>query len=301
MAALNVKLGRLPKRVDPRTLQLRSYLTPALAAPPVTTDWTTKVQSWPMFENDTVSDCTCATAGYEIEAWTVTATGVEAQVTADQVIAAYAAITGYSPTNGANDNGANVLDVLNYWRASGIAEHYIGAFAEVDAANHQEVQQSVYLFGGVYLGLNMPKTAQAQTSAKKAWDVGRGPGAKPGSWGGHAAPVLAYDPSSLTVVTWGALQKMTWSFLDTYCDEAYALISQDWLGSADKSPAGLNLQQLKDDLAVITSSAPGSSTGGSSSSSPGAGSSSSSSAGGASSSSSGGASAASPRSRRRKS
>ena len=274
MAALNVKLGRLPKQEDPRTLKLENYLTPALAPPPAATDWTTKVQSWPMFENDTVGDCTCAAAGHDIEAWTITATGVEAQLTNQQVIAAYSAITGYDPATGANDNGANELAVLNYWQSAetpGFGGHHIGAFAEVDPTNHQEVEQAVYLFGSLYLGLNMPKTAQAQTSAGEPWDVGTGPDAEPGSWGGHAVPVLAYDQNSLTVVTWGALQKMTWSFLDKYCDEAYALISQDWLDSADKSPAGLNLQQLDSDLAEVTDSTPSSSSsaGGSSSSSAG--------------------------------
>jgi uncharacterized membrane protein YgcG len=201
-------------------------------------------------------------------------------VTNQEVIAAYTAITGYDPTTGANDNGANELDVLKYWRTTGIAGHTIGAFAEVNPASHQEVEQAVYLFGGIYLGLNMPKTAQAQTSANEPWDVGTGPDAEPGSWGGHAVPLLAYDQDSLTVVTWGALQKMTWSFLDKYCEEAYALISQDWLSAAGNSPAGLNLQQLTSDLAQVTGSASSSSSAGGSSSSSAGGASSSSSSGG---------------------
>jgi hypothetical protein len=122
-----------------------------------------------------------ASAGHDIEAWTTTATGVEAQVTDQQVIAAYSAITGYDPATGANDNGARELDVLKYWRTTGIAGHQIGAFAEVGPTNHQEVGQSIYLFGGLYLGLNMPNTAQAQTSAGEPWDVGTGPDAEPGS------------------------------------------------------------------------------------------------------------------------
>ena len=117
MAALNVKLGRLPKQEDPGTLKLETYLTPALAPSPAATDWTTKVQSWPMFENDTVGDCTCAAAGHDIEAWTITATGVEAQLTNQQVIAAYSAITGYDPATGANDNGANELPSSTTGRA----------------------------------------------------------------------------------------------------------------------------------------------------------------------------------------
>ena len=45
-----------------------------------------------------------------------------------QVVAAYSAITGYNPSTGANDNGAVEIDVLNYWRQTGIAGHKIGAY-----------------------------------------------------------------------------------------------------------------------------------------------------------------------------
>ena len=31
---------------------------------------------------------------------------------------------------------------------------------------------------------------------------------QPGSWGGHAVPVVAYDVRGITWVTWGALQPM---------------------------------------------------------------------------------------------
>jgi hypothetical protein len=74
---------------------------------------------------------------------------------------------------------------------------------------------------------------------------------KPGSWGGHAVPVVAYDTRGLTVVTWGALQVMTWSFWDTYCDEGYAIISKDYLTKKKDTPEGFNMQQLQADLADL--------------------------------------------------
>jgi hypothetical protein len=58
------------------------------------------------------------------------------------------------------------------------------------------------------------------------WSVppsGTGGDGAPGSWGGHAAP------RSLTVVTWGALQTMTWGFWAPDRDEAYAILSPDYL------------------------------------------------------------------------
>jgi len=63
--------------------------------------------------------------------------------------------------------------------------------------------------------------------------------------------VVAYDARSLTVVTGGALQVMTWSLWDAYCDEGYAIISSDYLNGKKKSPQGFNLKQLQEDLADL--------------------------------------------------
>jgi len=45
---------------------------------------------------------------------------------------------------------------------------------------------------------------------------------------------------------------MTWGFLDAYCDEAYAVLSQDWLDATKHvTPANLDLATLKVDLKQI--------------------------------------------------
>ena len=64
-------------------------------------------------------------------------------------------------------------------------------------------------------------------------------------------PVVAYDARTVTVVTWGALQVMTWSFWAAYCDEAYAILSNDYLTGKKKTPAGFSLAQLLADLADL--------------------------------------------------
>jgi hypothetical protein len=113
---------------------------------------------------------------------------------------------------------------------------------------------SVYMFEGCYIGVQLPKSAQAQTQNQQPWSVPpggpKGDGA-PGSWGGHAIPVVAYDSRGVTVVTWGALQIMTWSFWETYCDEAYAILSTDYIDGKKKAPQGFSLQQLQADLADL--------------------------------------------------
>jgi hypothetical protein len=53
------------------------------------------------------------------------------------------------------------------------------------------------------------------------------------------------------VVTWGALKSMSWQFYDAYADEAYAVLSEDFLGASGGTVAGFDLAQLKADLASL--------------------------------------------------
>lgn len=246
-----LKLGKQVARHDPRTLLMASYVTTGLPTPPASHDIGTKVKSWGMMENDQIGDCTCAAAGHLIMEWTANAGKKMVTPSNKQIVAAYSAITGYNPATGANDNGAVEIDVLNYWRQSGIAGHKIGAFVALEPSNHTHVMDSVYIFEGCYIGMQLPISAQAQVQNHQPWSVPPGGltgDGKPGSWGGHAVPVVAYDARGVTVVTWGALQMMTWSFWEAYCDEAYAIISNDYLTSKKVTDDGFSMQQLQADL-----------------------------------------------------
>ena len=249
-----LKLGKQVARHDPRTLLFASYTTAALPAPPASFDLTGKIKAWGMMENDQIGDCTCAAAGHLIMEWTANSGKKMVTPTDKQIVAAYSAIAGYNPSTGANDNGAAEIDVLNYWRQSGIAGHKIGAYAALEPSNHNHVMDSVYLFEGCYIGVQLPISAQAQVQNHQPWSVppgGTTGDGKPGSWGGHAVPVVSYDARGVTVVTWGALQVMTWSFWEAYCDEAYAILSTDYLTGKKENPQGFSLTELQADLADL--------------------------------------------------
>jgi hypothetical protein len=243
-----LKLGKAPVRVDVRTLSLARYVDHAkLPEPPAVWDGTTHVSDWPMYANDRIGDCTCAAAGHMIEAWTAAAHGHATEVSQQSVLTFFDRVKIVDPQTG--EEGAVELDVLNAWRHRGLARHKIGAFARVSVSDHRLVRAAASLFGGVYIGLQLPVTAQNQ----ERWDWTHsltGP-ARPGSWGGHAVNVVRYDPSGLTLVTWGKLQEMTWAFWSRYCDEAYAIISADFLEHGH-APSGLDVAALKADLALIT-------------------------------------------------
>ena len=129
-----MKLGKLAKRHDPRTLKLSNYVSKAgivIPTQPLTEDWMSKVQEWGMMVNDQVGDCAVAGPGHIILRDT-TYQGAPFRPSDAQIIKAYSDISGYNPSTGDNDNGCVILDVLNYWRKIGIGGHQIKAFVEVD-------------------------------------------------------------------------------------------------------------------------------------------------------------------------
>ncbi len=44
---------------------------------------------------------------------------------------------------------------------------------------------------------------------------------------------------------------MTWDFFTTYCEESYALVSQDWIETTGLSPSGFNLAALQADCQAL--------------------------------------------------
>jgi hypothetical protein len=237
-----MKLGKLPPKHDVRTLRFGRY-SAALPPAPATCDYSEKVPAWPMLGNDQYGDCTFAGAAHLSQCW---ADNAGRAFTPDDraVVAEYLAFTA------GQDTGCVELDVLKTWRAAGIVGHKIGAFAALDPADDEHLRQTVYLFGGAYLGVALPLSAENQGE----WDVppqgpiGRG---SPGSWGGHCVVVVAYNARGPIVVTWGQLLQMTWAFYDTYVDEAYAILAQDFFSDANIAPNGFDIAALSTDLALV--------------------------------------------------
>jgi len=245
----NYCLGRKAVIRDSRTLKLSNYLTIALPPPPAQIDWTQNTSEWGMMKNDQLGCCTIAAAAHAIQIWSKNSS-LEITVTDDDILAAYEAWDGYNPADPTTDTGGIELNVLNNFKKLGLAQHKLLAFASILTANTIEVQQAISLFGGIYIGVGLPLSAQTQG----VWDVDVTADADttaPWSWGGHAVFVVAYDQVGLTCITWGILKKMTWAFWHKYCDEAYALIGQDWFSSSGVDPTGLNISQLEMDLQQI--------------------------------------------------
>ena len=252
----NVRLGKLPKRDDPRTFKLSKYLKSAElpAAPPVV-DWSKSVSQYGMLLNDQLGDCVIAAMMHLVMGWQSNAGQTPSAPSDAEVVAAYSAIGGYNPSDPSTDRGCNMLDALKYWRTTGISiggtTNRIAAFAAVDLTNQAEVKSALWLFGGLFAGFEMPLSVQEASSWTVAAHFPHGK-SKPGSWGGHCAPLAAEDGGGgFHAITWGALMPTTTQFITDYCEEAYAVLSTDWIAQNGKAPCGFDLTALQSDLATL--------------------------------------------------
>lgn len=249
------RLGKLPKREDPRTLKMARYVTPAPPAPkpPTTADWIDKIPSWDMYGNDQYGDCVIAAMAHIQNQAQFLTSGQFTDYTLEQILSMYSAIGGYVPGDGPggpSDQGCDMLTALKYWKSSGFLGSKITAYMEVDPQNATQVDQAIAQFGSLFIGVQLPAAVQSMT----AWPV---PPVsltgdwEPASWGGHCIPPMDYSPGSKIVVSWGGKLTMADPFFTAYCDEAYVVLFSGWIAANGKSPSGLNLAQLQADIAAL--------------------------------------------------
>jgi len=236
------KLGKLPPKFDARTLRLAHYIEKRkLPKVPKTHNLSRKtLKAFPdlgMMNNDRLGCCTIAGLAHAEQTWS-TYGGNPRRPTDEQIVEAYNRI------NGGEDSGAFMIDALKMARTVGVGGNPIYGFVSVHPYDHDQVRTALFLFGGLYVGAGLPYSAQDQ----KVWDIGDGPSFAPGSWGGHTFNAVDFDAKGLTIVTWGALQRMTWAFWDRYVDECYAVLEQDYVGDDNRSPQGFSLSKLAADL-----------------------------------------------------
>lgn len=238
------RAGRLS--LDPNAP--KPELTPHLCGEGVevsdSVDYFSHVTNWDALGNLDWGDCTCASDGHIAIQQTAYGLGEAQEVTTAEVLAAYSAISGFDPAAGPpgrnpTDKGATTQAALEYLRKYGIGGFRIAAYGHVDWKDHDAVKHAVEEFGAMSIGVLLPISALSQNGE---WTV------VPGSPidGGHCVMVVGYDARWLYVVSWGQVNRMSWEFLDTYCEEAWAIISEYWT-----PVTGLSLEAFGSEFAAV--------------------------------------------------
>jgi hypothetical protein len=251
------RLGKQAPTLKKKTLKIGDFLNlSVLPTPPAAFDWSmikSKPLVYGMDGNDNFSDCVFASACHHIGTWSGN-TGEEQIATEADALAAYGKFAGFKQSDPSTDNGASMVLTATQWRTQPIFNHTIAAFASVDLKRLDLVAAAAYLFGGLWIGWQLPKAWQGANS----WDVPSSGNTSgdwaPGSWGGHATHVPAFSPRLIGVKTWQQDMPATIPAFAAYADEAYALISKDiWLQlTGDRCPAGVDGAALQAALAQVT-------------------------------------------------
>ena len=238
-------------------LELRRYLDLGSLPPlPVSVDYSpaARVPLSQAYLNDQLGDCVVAAMAHLVGLFTGNAGAAPVVFTQQQIIALYSAIGGYVPGNQSTDLGCNEQDALSFWMNHGapIGSHQIAGWLAVDPNNLNEVKAAAYLFENLFFGIELPDAWTTISSSGFVWDAGT-----PDPQNGHAVISTGYNAQGIQIDTWGLIGTMTWPALarDVIAQsggELYTVISQDVINRAtNKTPAGLNWQQLVSDFDAI--------------------------------------------------
>jgi len=232
--------------------ELEVYATTPLPTPPPT--WEVPLQKqvtagqpvYPIDGNATYGDCTIAGVDHLSRAFSALFKEPYTPPTEKVLTSKYLALG-----NG-QDNGLNEEFVLNEWYKKGLFGTKIAGFAPLSTTSLLQWHQAVSLYGGAYLGIRCPESAQR--AFQKEQETGQiVPWQYEGEQteDGHCVVALGYGPNGgLHCATWGGIAVLEPSFLAHYLDEAWVVLSQQ-LVEAKVDTLGLNLEALQADLAKL--------------------------------------------------
>ena len=245
---------------EPAGLRLKDFLHAAVAYPssPTTCDWAAKAakEIADIEGNDQYGDCVFAEDAHYIGLLTANANTLfdysEAQTLAD-----YSALTGFSPSNPASDQGADPIADLNWRVAKGYADGSKDAgWALVDGSNWAEVQYAVSTFGNLKMWFGIPDSIanSLPSSSGFVWDAtaGNADDANGHAIGGsgYSTNLVAASHDGIDVMTWGMRGRVTkaalakW-FVTSQGGGLAVRVSTDWISkNSGQTPSGLNVSAL---------------------------------------------------------
>lgn len=232
------KLGRLPK-VAVDLAPLHTYFKGGiLPSAPTKCVYALKVQ-YPMADNDKLGDCVVA-GHIHLSQAVAQENGGTYTYPGDA-----ATQTEYFKLTGGQDTGLAETPFLQTAQKAPVLGSQVDVFGSINHTNREEVKSSIYIFGGAYLGVTLPESAQNQFPG--TWTV------VPGSpiEGGHCIVAVGYDAQFVYVVTWGKVIRCTWAWFEKYVDEAYAVVYTEEIQKNRGPLATLDITKLRADIASL--------------------------------------------------
>jgi len=233
--------GKLPAK-HLLTTSLRDYMKVSLPSTPTSVDYGPRVPNYPMALNDQLGICTIAGAIHLLQLQ-YAEIGEVFDYPGDD-----ATRTEYFSETGGVDSGCVETSVLNKWSTTGLFGTKLAAWIPVNPRDEQEMRAAIYLFGGVYLGVELPSNAEEQFEKHESWHLTI-PRGRP--VGGHCIVGSGYNREGVNVITWGEETVATWDWMDKYCSEAYVVIPQAFV-EADHGPIyKIDIETLQADLKLF--------------------------------------------------
>lgn len=125
----------------------------------------------------------------------------------------------------------------------------VAAFVEIDPRNTDDVKRSINDCAVAYIGFNVPANIMpANAEPPAVWTVDP---SNPKIVGGHAVVLAGYDANGARVISWGQYYTMTWDFFAKYVDEVYAIADQDYVDATGKTPGGISLADLEQQMQAL--------------------------------------------------
>jgi len=232
------KLGRLDK-VDLDLAPLRTFFEGGqLPTAPAKCTYALKIL-YGMCDNDRLGDC--VVAGHIHISQAIAQENDGKYVVPNDVVIQ----TEYFKLTGGQDTGLVESTFLQTAQKTPILGSQIDVFGILEPQNVKEIKSAIYTFGGVFLGVTLPQSAENQF---------------PGTWtvvpnspiiGGHCIVAIGYDAQFVYIITWGKVIRCTWAWFTTYVDEAYAIIYTEEVQKNRGPLKTLDIAKLRAALASI--------------------------------------------------
>ncbi len=238
-------LGKLPAQLPYGVAYHDDYLVTRPPQPAAVVE-SPRVAAWGMDGNDTIGDCVIAGSDHLILA-SDTQLGQR-----DPVATTQQCCKEYFLQTGGVDSGLVISNNLQKWQTVGLFDNSnkIEAYAPIRLSSILALHRAIDLYGFALGGVQLPESAMVQFnhSPSLPWTVEKGSQII----GGHCILFTGYNSTWLELVTWGALHRCSYAWYETYCDEVWAVISQEAVKTGHGPGNVLDLAALKADLSRLS-------------------------------------------------